>query len=40
LVHTTLLITHHTRRLPSTGPRTTQFLNLPLDDCIDNTHVW
>jgi hypothetical protein len=26
-VHTTLSITHHTRKRPSTGPRTTQVLN-------------
>jgi hypothetical protein len=39
LVHTMLSITHHTRKRPSSGPRTTQVLNLPLDECIDNTHV-
>jgi hypothetical protein len=51
LVHTTFSITHHTRKRPSTGPRTTHgphhplvlephmVLNLPLDDCIDNTHI-
>jgi hypothetical protein len=38
-VHTMLSITHHIRKLPTTGPRTTQALNLPLDECIDNTHV-
>jgi hypothetical protein len=38
-VHTTLSITQHTRKRPSTGPRTTQVLNLPLDECIDNTHI-
>jgi hypothetical protein len=38
-VHTTLSITHHTRKRPSTGPLTTQVLNLPLDECIDNTHI-
>jgi hypothetical protein len=38
-VHTTLSITHHTRKRPSTGPRTTQVLNIPLDECIDYTHV-
>jgi hypothetical protein len=30
-VHTTLSITHHFRKRPSTGPRATQALNLPLD---------
>jgi hypothetical protein len=38
-VHTMLSITHHTRKRPTTGPRTTQALNLPLDVCIDNTHI-
>jgi hypothetical protein len=38
LVHTTLLITHHTRKRPCTSPRTTQPLNLPLDEWIHNTH--
>jgi hypothetical protein len=39
-VHTTLSITQHTRKRPSTGPRTTQVLHLPIDVCIDNTHNW
>jgi hypothetical protein len=39
-VHKTLSITHHTRKWPSTGPRTTLVLSLPLDECIDNTHIW
>jgi len=34
-----LSITHHTRKRPSTGPRTHRVLNLPLDECIDNTHI-
>jgi hypothetical protein len=38
-VHTTLSTTHHTRKRPTTSPRTTQRLNLPLDECIDNTQV-
>jgi hypothetical protein len=38
-VHTTLSITHSTNKRPSTGPRTTQVLNLPLDECIDNKHI-
>jgi hypothetical protein len=37
--HTTLSITHHTRKRPSTSPRTTQVLNLPLNECIENKHV-
>jgi hypothetical protein len=35
----TFSITHHTRKRPTTGPRTTQALNLPLDECIDGTHI-
>jgi hypothetical protein len=38
-VHTTLSITHHTRKRPTTGPQTTQALILPLDEYIYNTHV-
>jgi hypothetical protein len=38
-IHTTLSITHHTRKQPTTSPRTIQALNLPLDECIDNTHI-
>jgi hypothetical protein len=38
-VHTTLSITHHTRKRPSTGPRTTHGPQSPLDECIDNTHM-
>jgi hypothetical protein len=38
-VHTTLSITHHTRKRPSTGPRTTYGPQSPLDECIDNTHT-
>jgi hypothetical protein len=34
-----LSITHHTRKRPSTGPRTTQGPQLPLDEFIDNTHI-
>jgi hypothetical protein len=37
--HTTLSITHHTRKRPSTGARTTHVLISPLDECIDNTHI-
>jgi hypothetical protein len=38
-VHTTLSITHHTRKWPFTGPRTTHGPQSPLDECIDNTHI-
>jgi hypothetical protein len=31
-VHTTLSITHHTRKRPATGPRTTHGPHLALDD--------
>jgi hypothetical protein len=37
--HTTLSITHHNRKRPTTSSRTTQALSLPLDECINNTHV-
>jgi hypothetical protein len=39
LVHTTLSITHHTgkRHPPVLEPH--MVLNLPLDECIDNTHT-
>jgi hypothetical protein len=38
-VHITLSITHHTRKQSTTSPQTPQDLNLPLDECIDNTHI-
>jgi hypothetical protein len=38
-IHTTLSITHHTRKRPSTVLEPHMVLNLPIDECIDNTHI-